>query len=120
MRTIRRYDYLLTELQNFSLSRGYVYINQWRPFDVREFRASWGVKICWTRFFASNSAFMVAFPISKVPVKFLLRNCPRLLLFIAIAGGGIVYASLFLVWQRLPKNVMKHSGAWFTRTSMRV
>jgi integrase len=45
MSTIRGYGYLLTELLDFSRSRGYVYIDQWQPFDVREFRVSWGVKI---------------------------------------------------------------------------
>jgi site-specific recombinase XerD len=41
--TRRTYGFLLKRLEDFSQSHGYVMIDQWRPGDVREFRASWDV-----------------------------------------------------------------------------
>jgi integrase len=42
--TIRQYNFLLRTFEDFSLHRGYIYIDQWQPIDVREFRTGWGVK----------------------------------------------------------------------------
>jgi site-specific recombinase XerD len=43
--TIRAYRYQLEDFLKYSRQLGYVYIDQWQAFDVRAFRASWGVKL---------------------------------------------------------------------------
>lgn len=41
--TQKKYRLLLNKLKSHSESRGYLFIEQWSPLDVREFRASWKV-----------------------------------------------------------------------------
>jgi len=41
--TQKKYRLLLAKLKAFSDSRGYVFIDQWMPIDVREMRAAWSV-----------------------------------------------------------------------------
>ena len=41
--TQRQNKAILTRLNAFSEVRGYVFVEQWTPMDVREFRAFWGV-----------------------------------------------------------------------------
>jgi len=51
--------------------------------------------------FADVALPSVCLAISTVAVAVLLRNYPKLLLLIAIVGGGVVYTSLFLKRQRI-------------------
>lgn len=52
------------------------------------------------------SLFQVAVPsmalaIATLIVSLLLWNDPMSLLFVAVAGGGIIYSDFFLAWHRL-------------------
>lgn len=58
LNTRQTYRYLLEALKVFSVSRGYAFLDQWTPIDVREFRDSWNVspgtakaKLSWTKTF---------------------------------------------------------------------
>jgi integrase len=41
--THKKYRLVLKNLEKFSLDRGYVFIDQWEPVDVRQFRSTWPV-----------------------------------------------------------------------------
>jgi integrase len=41
--THKKYRLLLTKFKEFSITRGYVMIDQWETADVREFRTSWAI-----------------------------------------------------------------------------
>ncbi|MGA2350355.1 MAG: tyrosine-type recombinase/integrase [Terracidiphilus sp.] len=52
--TTRMYGYLLNDFAAYSEQLGYIWIHQWRPEDVREFRQSWKVKSSTSRKNMSN------------------------------------------------------------------
>jgi hypothetical protein len=41
--THKKYRLLLTKFKEFSIQRGYAFIDQWEPTDVRDFRTSWAI-----------------------------------------------------------------------------
>jgi integrase len=73
--TQKKYKLILGKLSAFSHTRGYVVLDQWLPFDVREFRASWSVS---PQTAAKNMSIVKAFFEFCVSNEWISRNPARL------------------------------------------
>lgn len=73
--TQKKYKLLLGKVEAFSAKRGFVMIDQWKPIDVREFRASWEVS---PQTAAKNMSTIKTFFEFCVSNEWITRNPARL------------------------------------------